>query len=141
MTHATRTDLVDLVARLGRCLDTGDFEGLRAIYSADARVTTAGGTAEGIDALVAQASRNHGDGKVWHSATNHVVEVDGDDATIRANILTAFSDGVADPAPFLLAGVYEFEARRTGEGWRLTSLRATPTWALNSRLPSSTLSA
>lgn len=135
MNHDTRSALIDLVSRLGRCLDTGDFEGLRQVYTADARIITLGGTAEGIDALVAQAGRNHADGNVWHSATNHVVDVDGDHATIRANILTAFADELADPAPFLLAGVYEFEARRTAQGWRLTSLQATPTWSLNSRLP------
>lgn len=130
-----RAALIDLVSRLGRCLDTADFDGLRSVFSPDGRVVTLGGTAEGHDALVAQAARKHGQGNVWHSVTGHVIDVDGDTATIRANLLVAFADGVADPAPFLLGEVYDMEARRSDEGWRLTRMSATPVWSLNSRLP------
>ncbi|MGH1561295.1 nuclear transport factor 2 family protein [Mumia sp. DW29H23] len=130
-----RSALIDLVSRLGRCLDTGDFEGIRDVFAPDGRVVTLGGTAQGHDALVAQAARRHSDGVVWHSVTGHVVDVDGDAATIRANLLVAFAADHADPAPFLLGEVYAFEARRTAQGWRLTRMTATPAWSLNSRVP------
>ncbi|MBW9210330.1 nuclear transport factor 2 family protein [Mumia sp. zg.B53] len=133
--HTDRVDLVDLVSRLGRCLDTRDFDGLRDVFAPDGRVVTLGGTAEGHDALVAQAARKHSQGNVWHSVTGHVIDLDGDTATIRANLLVAFAEGVADPAPFLLGEVYDMEAQRGDRGWRLTRMSATPVWSLNNRLP------
>ena len=133
--HADRADLVELVSRLGRCLDTRDFDGLRQVFAPDGRVVTLGGTAEGHDALVAQAARKHSDGSVWHSVTGHVIDLDDDTATIRANLLVAFADGIGDPAPFVLGEVYDMEARRDDRGWRLTRMSATPVWSLNNRLP------
>ncbi|PJJ48265.1 SnoaL-like protein [Mumia flava] len=135
-TPASLTDehvLTTLMSRLGRCLDTGDFDGLRHLFAADAEVTTPGGTARGHDALVAQARKRHSaDAGVWHSITNPLTDIDGDEADLRANLLVAFAhDGPADPSPFLLGEVYEAHARRAADGWRLTRLRSIPVWTLN----------
>jgi SnoaL-like protein len=128
-----RLHIVDLVTSVGRCLDERDFEGLRELFTEDATVATPGGTVSGHDALVAQARRGHSRDKgIQHVITNHLVDLDGDRASVRANLLVAFAaGGPEDPQPFLLGEVYRFELRRTADGWRISSLRSTPVWSLN----------
>lgn len=128
-----RQDITDLVTAPGRWLDERDFDGLRDLFATDASVTTPGGTATGHDALVAQARRRHSsDQGIQHVITNLLVEVDGDRARVRANLLVSFArTGPADPQPFLLGEVYRFELRRIADGWRITRLDSTPVWTLN----------
>jgi hypothetical protein len=135
----SENDLVDRlgieenISKLGRSLDERDFEALRELFTPDASVTTPGGTATGHDALVEQARARHSrDDGIQHVITNLLVEVDGDQASVRANLLVSFAhSGPADPAPFLLGEVYRFDLRRTAEGWRFTTLRSNPVWSLN----------
>lgn len=128
-----RQDITDLVSALGRCLDERDFEGLRDLFTEDAGVATPGGTATGHDALVEQARRRHtSDEGIQHVITNLLIDLDGDRATVRANLLVSFArTGPADPQPFLLGEVYRFELRRTTHGWRFTRMSSTPVWTLN----------
>jgi SnoaL-like protein len=128
-----RLHIVDLVTSVGRCLDERDFERLRELFTEDATVATPGGTVSGHDALVAQARRGHSRDKgIQHVITNHLVDLDGDRASVRANLLVAFAAaGPEDPQPFLLGEVYRFELRRSAGGWRISSLRSTPVWSLN----------
>jgi hypothetical protein len=128
-----RHHILDLIATLGRCLDERDFEVLRDLFTDDASVTTPGGTATGHDALVDQARRRHSqDAGIQHVITNQLVNIEGDRASVRANLLVSFArSGVSDPQPFLLGEVYRFELRRTDDGWRISGLGSTPVWSLN----------
>jgi hypothetical protein len=128
-----RLEIERTISTLGRCLDERDFEGLRDLFTENASVATPGGTATGHDALVDQARGRHSnDDGIQHVITNLLVDQDGDHAEVRANLLVSFAHaGPADPAPFLLGEVYRFELRRTGDGWRISSLASTPTWTLN----------
>jgi hypothetical protein len=128
-----RQRIVDLVTSVGRCLDERDFEGLRELFTDDATVATPGGTVSGHDALVVQARRGHSRDKgIQHIITNHLVDIDGNRASVRANLLVAFAaSGPEDPQPFLLGEVYRFELRRTAAGWRISGLSSTPVWSLN----------
>ena len=129
-----RARITDLISQLGRDLDRRNFDGLRDLFTPDATVNTPGGTAHGHDALVGQARRRHStDAGIQHIVTNLLIDRDGDDrVTARANLLVSFArTGAADPAPFLLGEVYDFELRRTPAGWLLTSLTSTPIWTLN----------
>jgi hypothetical protein len=121
------------ISTLGRCLDERDFEALRELFTVDATVTTPGGTAVGHDALIEQArSRHSSDDGIQHLITNLLVELDGDRASVRANLLVSFANaGPADPLPFLLGEVYRFALARTADGWRITTLTSKPTWSLN----------
>jgi hypothetical protein len=125
-------ELERTVWTLGRCLDERDFDGLRQIFTADATVTTAQ-TARGQDELVEQARRRHSrDDGVQHIITNLITDVDGDQATGRANLLVSFArTGPNDPAPLLIGEVYRFSFRRTPAGWRISHLSSTRTWSLN----------
>lgn len=134
--HDRLDDLVDrheitgLVHRLGGCLDEGRFDGLRAIFTGDATASTPGGRADGLDAVVAQAGRNHSaDDRIQHVITDVVVDLDGDRAAVRANLVVTFARGAGLPAPRRQLGeVYRFTARRTPAGWRLASVESTPVW-------------
>jgi 3-phenylpropionate/cinnamic acid dioxygenase small subunit len=128
-----RLRIEDQLSILGRCLDERDFDGLRKLFTRDATVTTPGGTAVGHDELVDQARRRHSlDDGIQHVITNTLIELDGDRASVRANLLVSFARaGAADPKPFLLGEVYQFELQRLGEDWRIATLRSTPVWSVN----------
>jgi SnoaL-like domain len=131
-----RNELTDLVYRLGVSLDEGGFDQMRSLFVEEATARTPGGTADGREALIAQASRNHRpEARIQHVTTNLLVELDGDRAKIRANLVAYFappagSDGpaLAPPSQFTLGEVYRFEAVRTPEGWRLSRVETSPLW-------------
>lgn len=137
-----RIELETLVSRLGRWLDDGqDAQQARELLTAQVTVSTLGGTAEGIDAVVAQASRNHAV-TTQHLITNPLIELDGDRAEITANLLVVFADGEAVAVgpravelPTLgraLGERYRFEAARTGDGWRLARIEIDARWLAGS---------
>ncbi|GIG20492.1 polyketide cyclase [Cellulomonas chitinilytica] len=123
-----RLDHLDLVARLGACLDEHRFDDLRALFTDDATVATPGGTADGVDAVVAQATRNHqGYAHLQHRLTDVLVELAGDTGAMRANLAARFA--TADLETVLeLGAVYRLATRRTAGGWRLARLEIVPLW-------------
>jgi hypothetical protein len=130
-----RTEITDLVYRVGVSLDEGRFDDLRSIFSEDATGSTPGGTVQGIDALVAQASRNHSrDQRIQHVITNVLVDLDGDEARVRSSLIVNFAPGPGVSQPhFTLGEVYSFDACRTQHGWQLTRVESKPVWATGSR--------
>ncbi|SDQ76557.1 nuclear transport factor 2 family protein [Thermostaphylospora chromogena] len=134
-----REEITDLVYRLSVALDEGRFEELKSIFTDDAVAQTPGGLAQGRDALIAQAARNHSsEERIQHLIGNVLIDMDGDRADVRANLLATFaSPGTADaqdtarlaPEPRLTLGeVYRFQAVRTPHGWRLSRVETTPLW-------------
>ncbi|MEU7767155.1 nuclear transport factor 2 family protein [Nocardia sp. NPDC049190] len=133
--HHQITALID---RLGRALDEGRFDELRAIYTADATAQTPGGIAEGRDALITQARRNHSaDQRIQHLISNVMVDIRGDAADVRANLVATFAPAApagAIAAPqFTLGEIYRFDAVRTAQGWRLSRVQTTPLWSTGTR--------
>ncbi|MGK8524657.1 nuclear transport factor 2 family protein [Nocardia asteroides] len=133
-----RQEITALVDRLGRALDEGRFDDLRTIYTQDATAKTPGGTAEGRAALIAQASRNHSGGRrIQHVIGNVLIDLRGDAAGVRANLIATFapasSDGTIPQPQYTLGEVYRFDAVRTGEGWRLSRVETTPVWSTGTR--------
>ena len=108
-----RQAVTDLVSRLGLWLD-GETTLEQAARSSheDVAVSTPGGTAQGIDKVVAQARRNH-EVPTQHVITNVLVDLDGDRATAGANLIVNFPDATQGER-------YAFDAAKSDEGWRLT---------------------
>jgi len=131
-----RTEITDLVYRLGICLDEGRFDDLRELVVEDATVRTPGGRSEGREALIAQARRNHpADQGSQHVVTNVLVDLDGDRAKVRANLVVhittpddAPTDAPAPPPRGTIGEVYRFELTRTPEGWRFSRIETVPLW-------------
>ena len=132
-----RETVSDLIHQLGAVLDEQRFEDLALVFAGDGAITTPGGHADGLDAIVAQAARNHTpDMRTQHFATDLVIDLDGDRAQARANYLAVFAVGSGDPAPaprFQIGSVYRFDLIRTADGWRVHSLEMVPTWAVGER--------
>ena len=127
-----RNAITELVYRLGVALDDGRFYDLRSIFTEDSTASTPGGSVEGIDALIAQASRNHSrERRNHHVITNVLVDLDGERADVRANLVVTFA---RDAVPYFTLGeVYRFDARRTPDGWRLSRVESTRVWTTGSR--------
>jgi len=75
-----------------------------------------------------------------HAITGHVVEIDGDNATIHAHVraehwLPAELTG-GGPNRWLVVGFYDNEAVRTPDGWRLSRVRLTSAYQENAQLVS-----
>jgi hypothetical protein len=130
-----RCQVSDLVYRLGVCLDEGRFDQMRDLLVEAATAKTPGGTAEGREAVVAQAERNHSrDDHIQHVITNLLVDLEGDRARVRANLVVHFAgpadpQEVAAPVRYSLGEVYRFEALRATEGWRLSRVETVPVWS------------
>jgi 3-phenylpropionate/cinnamic acid dioxygenase small subunit len=132
-----REAISDLIHRFGVVLDDQRFDDLQSVFAEDATITTPGGRAQGLDAIVAQATRNHTpELRTQHLVTDLVVDLDGERARARANYLAVFFTGSGDPAPsprFQIGSVYRFELVRTTGGWRLHTMEMLPTWAVGER--------
>jgi hypothetical protein len=114
-----RAELTDLVSRLGRWLDDGATGDPSALLTDDVRVSSPGGDSTGVAGVVAQAQRNH-DVPTHHLITNVLSEIDGDAATVTANLLVTFAD--SETAIRRTGSTYAFDAVRTDAGWRLSSI-------------------
>jgi SnoaL-like domain len=109
---------------------------MRSLPVEVATVRTPGGAAEGRDAVIAQARRNHQpDEPTQHVITDPIVELDGDRAKVRANLVVNFAAPAhrdeslpAPPRKYTLGETYHFDAVRTPEGWRLSSVETKPVW-------------
>ncbi|MEH3055296.1 MAG: nuclear transport factor 2 family protein [Patulibacter minatonensis] len=132
---ADRLALAELVSRLGRWLDDPASCVPGSLLAADVTVRSPGGESAGLDRVVAQAERTHAAVTTQHVMTDVIVDLDGDDARLTANLLVAFlAPGDASLAPSYRSGSrYAFGARRTPAGWRLTRIEVDPVWQLGER--------
>lgn len=134
ITHDTLLDeaeITRLVTRLGAALDEHDFQELTRLFTPDVTATTPGGTATGRDNVITQATRNHVDfPNLQHIISGVLVDMDGDRASVRANLVGHF--GRADnPEPVRrIGGIYHFGAVRTPEGWRFDALSVRQVWRI-----------
>jgi hypothetical protein len=134
-------EITDLVTRLGVSLDEARFDEMRALFVEAATARTPGGQADGREALIAQASRNHRPAEhIQHVTTNLLVELDGDRAKVRANLMVHFAppaaaseSELAPPKQFTLGEVYRFDVVRAPEGWRFSRVETTPVWMSGTR--------
>ncbi|MFI7447457.1 nuclear transport factor 2 family protein [Nonomuraea sp. NPDC049714] len=72
-----------------------------------------------------------------HAITGHVIDIDGDSATIHAHVraehwLPAEPAG-GGPGRWLVVGFYDNEAVRTADGWRLNRVKLTATYQENAQ--------
>ncbi|RZS44170.1 SnoaL-like protein [Herbihabitans rhizosphaerae] len=122
---ADRVELSDLVNRLGRWLDDKEFDD-PTLVTADITASTPNGDARGVAEVAALASAAHPPNvQTHHLITNPVIDLDGDRAVVRANVIAVFDDG---DKPQLTGGRYRFETTRTGSGWKLSRLEVQPRW-------------
>jgi hypothetical protein len=108
-----------------------DADWARSIFSEDVRVEHRGFTLEGIEDLAA-GNRFVRDGwdRTFHISTNAQVDLDGDSAHLRAQLLAIHVHPESTPPePYIIANVVEADAVRNAEGWRLQTLNLRPVWS------------
>jgi hypothetical protein len=124
-----RDAITDLVSRLGLWLDEKRFDETAPLFTDDVTVATPGGQASGVERVAAQARRNHTADETQHVITNVLVDVDGDRATARANLIVTFVPDPGTPEVHRTHGErYRFEAARTPAGWRISRVGVVPVW-------------
>ncbi len=144
MTEGQKTTWVDrlaigeLLTKYFALIDDKDFaaERLQAIFAENGTVTRPNdsvvtGPGEIADSNSKSFSRFRA---TQHLPCGCVIEIDGDEATVRLNIMAMhmWADGFGDPNAlerhFVGGVVIRASARRTAEGWRLTKLAGRNVW-------------
>ncbi len=130
-----RNEITDLISRLGLWLDEKRFDEARSIFTEDVAAQTPGGSVQGIELVADQARRNHSAfAETQHVITNVLIDLDGDRATARANLIVTFVQRADAPRPhFALGERYHFEVARTSQGWRFSRVQTTLVWRSGSR--------
>jgi hypothetical protein len=130
-----RSEITELVSRLGVWLDEKRFDEARSIITEDATAKTPGGSVAGVDQVAEQARRNHVV-PTQHVITNVLIDLDRDRATVGANLIATFVHSPDPSGPLFQRGErYTFEAVRTADGWRLSRVESRPIWNIGPRGP------
>lgn len=122
-----RTEITEVLFRYGSSLDERDWSRLQTCFVDDVVSVLAGAAPiEGYPALeeavrtaLSVYDRTH------HQISNAEVELDGDRARLRANLL---ANHVQQTGNFVVGGVYREELIRTGDGWRITHHQLDAIW-------------
>lgn len=124
-----RAAIGDLQAEYGRCLDDKVYDEWQALFTEDAELHMPYESIEQPD-LPAAAHRVLD----YYPRTQHLlgqsyIEIHGDTARGRRYLAAAHNpEEEAGRRHADLGGWYEHEYRRTPEGWKFTSIRATFIW-------------
>ena len=139
-----RDELVELMGRYANMPDTKNWDELPQSVFCDEFTAdfSAFGAPVGTVSRDAWAQQGKQAFAGWtathHAITNHLIAIDGDRATIRAHVHVehwAPSEVAAGgPNCWLVVGFYDNAAVRTPEGWRLSSVKLTPSYQENQAL-------
>lgn len=124
-------EIVQVVTRYCRALDTKDWALLDDVFVVDATADLAGpSTLVGVDAIrtrITSALEMLDDSQ--HLVGNHDVVVDGDEATHRCYLQAQHVRRAASGGPhYIVAGRYEDRFARTDVGWRIVHRTLVVMW-------------
>jgi hypothetical protein len=140
-----RADISDLVDRFARDLDDYTLDGqpfdvawVRSYFTEQAHVDYPVGAAEGAE-RISELITNRGMApfqRTQHVTTNHIIELDGDRAALRFNLVATHvhaedvrqQRGEGPGAHFTVGDYYEGEVVRTDVGWRFSRQSLHVTW-------------
>ncbi len=127
-----KLEIQEMMARYGRCVDTADWDGLRALFTDDAHMEHGVVTPplDGGDTLIVVAQQLSAlMENAQHYVTNVEVTVDGDRANALAFVY-AMHDVVLDGERQLVpaGGRYENTFVRTPAGWKIAQVLVHETW-------------
>ena len=123
-------EIITLTIKYCWALDERDWESLSEVFLSDGYAKYGITEHQGIDSILERCKKaltpldfSH------HMVSNHVVEVEGDQAKCKCyfqaqHVRTSAPEGVN----FLIAGKYEDELIRVNEGWKIASRVLTKIW-------------
>ena len=130
-----RAELIELESRKGRYADERRHDEMSDIRTEDSVSIMRNGTLR----LTGQEATEQGRkflapfSKVQHMITNVLVDLDGDTAKIRANVVATHVYADEPQAVWVVKGFYTDEARRTPKGWRLSQIQLHRIWEEDTR--------
>jgi SnoaL-like domain len=131
-----RLAILELVGRLSLTIDAKDWDAMGQLFTDKVyhdRTSLTGG--EPYTAPVAQFVEGwrqtlQAMDAVHHQITNHVVSLDGDQATCAANMMGTHVLANASGGPmWTVGGRHDYQLTRTPDGWRIAGLTFTLQWA------------
>ncbi len=131
-----RLAIIELIGRLSLTIDAKDWEAMGRLFTDTVyhdRTSLTGG--EPYTAPVAQfvdgwRQTLQNMDAVHHQITNHVVSLDGDQATCVANMQGTHVLANASGGPmWTVGGRHDYQLTRTPYGWRIAGLTFTLQWA------------
>jgi 3-phenylpropionate/cinnamic acid dioxygenase small subunit len=131
---ADRAEIIDLEGRKGRYADERRHEQLEDVVTEDVVAYMRNGTVriDGIAAMKARSPQTFADfSQVQHMITNVLVDLDGDRARVRANVVATHVYANDPSATWVVKGYYTDEATRTPKGWRLSKVQLNRIWELD----------
>ncbi|MDX3642271.1 nuclear transport factor 2 family protein [Streptomyces sp. MB09-02B] len=132
-----RAQLAGLVDRFVHGLDSPARpaeDWYRSLLTEDVRLTLPNGSHQGITGLPAfMAEPRTKWAATQHYATNCLVDIDGDQASVRANVHAVHVPHDRSAPLFTGGAHYDVRAERTGEGWRVAQLDVTVLWTAEAR--------
>ncbi|MFR9727809.1 nuclear transport factor 2 family protein [Saccharopolyspora sp. MS10] len=142
---ADRIELIELMGRYADIADLKNFDGLPHLVHTDSvtldfsSVVGLPPTTVPLDEYVRVLRQAFSPFSATHHAiTGHVVEIDGDRATLHAHVRAEHwvpeERAGGGPDRWLVVGFYDNEATRTPNGWRLSSVTLTATHQENAHL-------
>jgi hypothetical protein len=144
-TLTDRAELIELMSHYADIADLKEFANLPRLVYTD-QVTLDFGSVAGIPPMTVPLADYTETLKTafapfaatHHAITGHVIDLDGDRATIHAHVRAEHwvrPELVGDgPGYWLVVGFYDNEAVRTSEGWRLNRVRLTSAYQENPQL-------
>lgn len=133
---ADRMDVRDLVDRYLAGLDEAEFDDAwaRSVFTEDGRFQFLMGGHDGVPGMAEFTAAMMGKWRrTQHVAAGHLVEIDGDRARVRGNLIATHlhrHEASPEPAPepFQVGDRFEGEAVRTDAGWRFARLAFEVVW-------------
>jgi SnoaL-like domain len=127
---ASSADLV--IPRLFAAIDDHRFADLPAFYTADVQAHTAVGHISGREELVATLRAIHEPIPVLqHLVTGVIVDSNGNDADVRANVVAFFGDEEHRPT-LEGASVWRGRLHRSDDDWQLSEVNIDMVWTRGS---------
>jgi hypothetical protein len=129
---ADRSELIELLYRLGATLDEKRLDDLRTIYIAQAVFEFSDNPERGdLQSAIDNAGKmGRCFARTHHVMTNPIVDLNGDNATLRANLVATHVYREDKPGEHYDVGmVYHFRAIRTVHGWRFSHVKLERIWS------------
>jgi hypothetical protein len=131
-----RLAILELIGRLALTIDARDWDALGQLFADTVyhdRTSLTGGepTTLGVAEFVDGWRQTlQGMDAVHHQITNHVISLDGDQATCAANMQGTHVLANASGGPiWTVGGRHDYQLARTPGGWRIAGLTFTLQWA------------
>jgi ketosteroid isomerase-like protein len=129
-------DISRTLIKFSRCIDMKDFEAYAGLYASDGVLRTPWGGHKGREGLADYVRKDIGDYvALHHVSTGHEIDVDGDQASVRATLLATHVTEESGSAFWSVGGHYDMKLRRVEGTWQLSLVELHPVWRFDTPSP------